>query len=90
MGALTARISAALNRSVLHLEGVHPTEEKIEQYYNESPANHYSRIVHDSNPDRRGYAFPYDDVVTGTGVDQAGCVAHSAPKLFTITLGGRK
>lgn len=90
MGALTARISAALNRSVLHIDCVHPTEEKIEQYYSESPANHYSRIVHDSNPDRRGYAFPYDDVVTGTGGEQAGCVAHSAPKLFTITLGGRR
>ena len=88
MGALTARISAALNRSVLLNDGVHPDSEEVSQYYATSPTNHYARIVHAANLDGKGYAFPYDDVGPSGGADQSGSVSDGAPKLFIVTVGG--
>ena len=51
------------------------------------PTNHYSRVVHETNIDHRGYAFPYDDVVPNQGMDQAGIVKDGEPKEFVITVG---
>ena len=80
VGNIAARICAALNRSTIHSNPNQPDGEKIETYYAAAaaaagsgsgsvPTNHYSRVVHDANSDHRGYAFPYDYVVPGQGMD---------------------
>ncbi|KAI1805774.1 glycoside hydrolase family 64 protein [Daldinia bambusicola] len=90
MGALGARIAAALNRSTLLDNAKQPDGEKVASYYKENPTNHYARITHEVNLDGRGYAFPYDDVVPSgdAGPDQAGTVFDGSPELLTVTIGG--
>jgi hypothetical protein len=93
-GNIAARICAAFNRSTLHTNSNQPDGEKVKTYYvaasDSLPTNHYSRIVHETNVDHRGYAFPYDDVVPIQGMDQAGIVKDGDPKEFVITVGGLK
>ena len=84
-GPLTARLCAALNRSTLLINDVHPNNEKVENYYKDQVTNHYARLVHEANIDGRGYAFPYDDV-PGEGVDQSGFV-NGNPKEFIVSIG---
>jgi glycosyl hydrolase family 64 (putative beta-1,3-glucanase)/carbohydrate binding protein with CBM6 domain len=86
MGALTARISAALNRSTLLSDANQPDGENPAAYYTASPTNHYARIIHATSQDGRGYAFPYDDVLPTGGADQSGFVRDSNPTLLTVTL----
>ncbi|OWO98541.1 transcription factor Cys [Marssonina coronariae] len=75
LGPLTARICAGFNRSTLLNDQVHPNAEKVNDYYKTPITNHYARLVHEANIDRRGYAFPYDDVPAGGGgIDQSGRV----------------
>ncbi|KAI0841733.1 glycoside hydrolase family 64 protein [Hypoxylon sp. FL0890] len=90
MGAIGARIAAALNRSTLLDDPQQPDGEKVANYYQTSPTNHYARIVHETNLDGRGYAFPYDDVAPSgsTEPDQAGTVYDANPQLLTVTIGG--
>ncbi|KAI0402907.1 glucanase B [Xylaria palmicola] len=92
MGAIGARLAAALNRSTLVSDPNQPDAIQAGQnnYYKTNPTNHYARIVHGVNLDGRGYAFPYDDVVPSgaTGPDQAGTVFDGAPELLTVTVGG--
>ena len=89
MGALTARLSAAFNRSTLLTDTDQPDGENPANYYKTSPTNHYARIVHAANLDGRGYAFPYDDVGPSGGADQSGAISAGSPKLFTVTVGGQ-
>lgn len=87
LGPLTARITAAFNRSTLLNEQVHPNEEKVDDFYKAEITNHYARLVHQANIDCRGYAFPYDDVPAGGGgVDQSGFV-NGSPKEFLVSIG---
>jgi hypothetical protein len=86
MGALTARISAAFNRSTLLSDANQPDGENPANYYKVSPTNHYARIIHATSQDGRGYAFPYDDVVPNGGTDQSGAVVDGNPTLLTVTL----
>lgn len=88
MGALTARLAAAFNRSTLLLDADQPDDEVVSTYYTTSPTNHYSRILHATNLDGKGYAFPYDDVGPSNGADQSGAVFDGSPQLFTVTVGG--
>ncbi|KAI0541500.1 glucanase B [Xylaria digitata] len=92
MGAIGARLAAALNRSTLVSNPDQPDAIKngANNYYKTNPTNHYARIVHGVNLDGRGYAFPYDDVVPSgaTGPDQAGTVFDGSPELLTVTVGG--
>ncbi|KAI0971766.1 glucanase B [Xylaria arbuscula] len=91
MGAIGARLAAALNRSTLVADATQPsTSADDDAYYTTSPTNHYARIVHGVNLDGRGYAFPYDDVVPSgaTGPDPAGTVYDGSPALLTVTVGG--
>jgi len=85
LGPLTARITAAFNRSTLLTVDFQPDHGKVEEYYKNHITNHYSRLVHKANLDGRGYAFPYDDV-PGAGVDQSGFV-NGSPKAFLVTIG---
>ena len=87
MGDLTARISAAFNRSTLLTDTNQPDGENPANYYKTSPTNHYARIIHATAQDGRGYAFPYDDVLPNGGTDQSGFVRDSNPTLLTVTVG---
>ena len=86
MGALTARISAAMNRTTLLIDSDQPAGENPADYYQYAQTNHYARIVHATSLDGRGYAFPYDDVAPTGGVDQSGAVVDPNPTLLTVTL----
>ena len=88
-GNLGARLAAALNRSTLLNNARQPDGENIQDYYKNDVTNHYARILHEVNPDGRGYAFSYDDVVASGDdkPDQAGTVFDGAPQLLTVTLG---
>ena len=87
MGALTARISAALNRSTLLTNSSQPSGTPADYYLNPI-TNHYARIVHAASLDGRGYAFPYDDVVPDGGDDQSGAVNDPNPSILTVAIGG--
>ena len=87
MGDLTARISAAFNRSTLLFDNDIPSAIPS-SYYQNAITNHYARIVHAANLDGRGYAFPYDDVGPSGGADQSGSISDGSPKLWTIAVGG--
>jgi hypothetical protein len=87
-GALTARISAAFNRSTLLLSGVQPDAQPVSSYYQDPTTNHYARLVHAANIDHRGYAFPYDDVGPSGGSDQSGSVSSGNPRSLTVAFGG--
>lgn len=86
--ALSARISAALNRSTLLSDPNQPDGENPANYYTNPVTNHYARIVHAANLDGRGYAFPYDDVAPNGGADQSGAVNDPSPALLTVAVGG--
>ncbi|KAK0113618.1 hypothetical protein ONS95_013863 [Cadophora gregata] len=86
MGPLTARISAALNRSTLLTNDMQPTNEQVSEFYTHPVTNHYSRLVHLANADGRGYAFPYDDVPAPGDVDQSGFVTGK-PQTFAVCIG---
>ncbi|MEU9078758.1 beta-1,3-glucanase family protein [Kitasatospora sp. NPDC048538] len=87
MGNLSARIAAALNRTTLLDDPHQPTGENPAAFYTAARTNHYARILHVTNPDHLGYAFPYDDVHPA-GVDFEGRVQSSSPTLFSVTVGG--
>lgn len=87
-GAITARLAAAFNRSTLLSSNAIPATPSPGVYYQTSPTNHYSRIVHTANLDGRGYAFPFDDVTPDGGQDQSGAVMDGSPSLLTVAVGG--
>ena len=87
-GALTARLSAAFDRTTLLTDTVEPSG-LPSAYYKNAITNHYARIVHAANLDGVGYAFPYDDVTPTGGADQSGALQDPAPKLLTVAVGGR-
>lgn len=88
--AVIPRLAAAFNRStLLNTPGNQfPNGSNPSQYYKDTTTNHYSRIVHEVQRDRRGYAFPYDDVVPDGGSDVAGTLFDGSPRLFAIAVGG--
>jgi hypothetical protein len=86
--ALSARITAAINRSTLLTDANQPDGENPASYYQNAVTNHYARIVHAANLDGRGYAFPYDDVAPNGGADQSGAVSDGNPLLLTVSVGG--
>ena len=88
IGAVSARICAAFNRTTLLIDSDQPDDESTANYYKNSITNHYARIVHAANTDGLGYAFPYDDVAPTGGANQSGAVSSGIPELWTITVGG--
>jgi hypothetical protein len=88
VGNISARLCAGFNRSTLLIDSNMPEGEDPGTYYQTSPTNHYSRIVHAANLDGLGYAFPYDDVHPSAGKDLSGSVADGSPQLLTVTVGG--
>ena len=88
-GAIIARFSAAFHRSTLLNDPDRTFPDTPPPYYAETITNHYSRIVHEVNLDRRGYAFPYDDVAPSGGRDESGAVHDGDPTLLTVAVGGQ-
>ena len=85
--ALIARLAAAYNRSTLLTQINQPSAPST--FYQNSPTNHYSRILHEVNLDHKGYGHPYDDVTQDGSEDVSGKVNDGNPKLWTIKVGGR-
>jgi hypothetical protein len=84
--AIIPRLAAAFHRSaLLHCED-HPS--MPDTFFSQDPTNHYARLVHVHNVDRKGYAFAYDDVQPEGGEDQSGKVNAGDPVLFTVSAGG--
>lgn len=86
-GNITARLTAAFNRTTLLVNSDQPDGEDPETYYAHPITNHYSRIVHEEVYGNLGYAFPYDDVHPTGGISYEGRVQSSSPYLWTITIG---
>ncbi|KAK8208489.1 hypothetical protein IWZ01DRAFT_416050, partial [Phyllosticta capitalensis] len=80
------RLAAAFNRSTFLVDTQTPAA-STSSYYTNAITNHYARIVHAANLDKKGYSWPYDDVAPTGGADQSGAV-YGAPKTFTVTVGG--
>ncbi|MCQ4084784.1 glycoside hydrolase family 64 protein [Streptomyces sp. RB6PN25] len=86
MLAIVPRLAAAFNRTTLLIDSNQPDGENPATYYTNSPTNHYARIVHATETNGLGYAFPYDDVTPIGGANQSGAVSDSNPTLLTITV----
>lgn len=86
-GNITARLTAAFNRTTLLVNSNQPNGENPETYYTNALTNHYSRIVHEQVYGNLGYAFPYDDVHPDGGISYEGRVQSSSPLKWTITVG---
>ncbi|MGB4761926.1 MAG: beta-1,3-glucanase family protein [Candidatus Saccharimonas sp.] len=86
-GNMTARLTAAFNRTTLLTNSVQPNGENPATYYTYPLTNHYSRIVHEEVYGNLGYAFPYDDVHPEGGISYEGRVQSSHPFMWTITVG---
>lgn len=85
--AIIPRLAAAFVRSTLLSVEDHPSSPST--FYRQNPTNHYARIVHERNLDKKGYAFAYDDVQPDGGEDQSGKVNDGSPTLFTVAIGGK-
>lgn len=85
--AIIPRLAAAFHRSTLLVTEEHPSDPRT--FYAQDPTNHYARLVHQVNLDKKGYAFAYDDVQPDGGDDQSGKVNAGDPVLFTVTVGGK-
>lgn len=85
--AIIPRLAAAFVRSTLLEVDHHPSQPQT--FYNHPITNHYARLVHEHNLDRKGYAFAYDDVQPDEGDDQSGKVNAGDPQLFTVSVGGK-
>lgn len=86
-GNITARLTAAFNRTTLLINSNQPNGENPETYYQNALTNHYSRIVHEQVYGNLGYAFPYDDVHPDGGISYEGRIQSSSPLKWTITIG---
>lgn len=85
--AIIPRLAAAFVRSSITETEEHPSQP--DTFYNRDPTNHYARLVHEHNVDKKGYAFAYDDVQPDSGEDQSGKVNAGDPKLFIVRVGGK-
>lgn len=84
--AIIPRLAAGFLRSCIGDVEHQPSSPST--FYGRDPTNHYARIVHDVNLDRKGYAFAYDDVQQDGGEDQSGKVNAGDPKVFIVAVGG--
>lgn len=84
--AIIPRFAAAFVRSTLLSATQQPSDQS--GYYVTSPTNHYARVCHEANADRKGYAFAYDDVQPDGGLDQSGKVNAGDPVALDVFVGG--
>lgn len=88
--AIIPRLNAEFNRSTFLTDSdSYPAQP--DSYYKHGVTNHYARLVHAANADKRGYCHPYDDASPSKivrGSEQSGFVNDGNPKLFTVIVGG--
>ena len=89
-GVIVPRFCAAFVRTTLLLSGgnLQPDGVPESEYYSVSPTDHYSRIVHATEVDGKGYAFSYDDVTPSGGATADGLCNAPEPVGITFTVGG--
>jgi hypothetical protein len=80
-GAISARIGAALNRSTLLTNSIQP-DCNVLDYYKDTTTNLYACVLHKFYNDGTTYAFPFDDVCSGSST-----LSCQIPGSLTITLG---
>jgi hypothetical protein len=85
--AIIPRLAAAFHRTALLNSEDHPSEPHT--FFTQDATNHYARLVHVHNVDRKGCAFAYDDVQPGGGEDQSGKINAGDPVLFTVSARGQ-
>lgn len=70
--AIVARLYAAFNRSTLLQDGgnIQPGFNSS-SFYADMPTNFYSKLLHEYEVQKVGYAFPFDDVAPSQDVNQA-------------------
>ncbi|KAI9653603.1 MAG: hypothetical protein M1831_005985 [Alyxoria varia] len=90
--AIVPRLCAAFHRSTFLLEGgdQQPNGVDPKEWYTVEPTNHYSRIVHETEVDGRGYTFAYDDVFPSGSPDVSGLCHDPSPTKITFEVGGAK
>lgn len=86
-GNITARLTAAFNRTTLLDNSNQPDSEDPDTYYQYPITNHYSRLAHAFSYGKLGYAFPYDDVHPSGGISYEGRIQSGSPGHWTITVG---
>ena len=80
-GAISARIGAALNMSTL-LTNPNQPDCNVLDYYKDTTTNLYACVLHKFYNDGTTYAFPFDDVCSGSST-----LSCQIPGSLTITLG---
>jgi hypothetical protein len=84
--AIIPRLASGFVRSTYLVTDEQPSTP--DTFYTQDPTNHYARLVHQHNIDKKGYAYAYDDCVKGPE-DQSGKVNAGDPTVFTVTVGGK-
>jgi hypothetical protein len=84
--AIIPRLASGFVRSTYLVTDEQPSTP--DTFYTQDPTNHYARLVHQHNIDKKGYAYAYDDCVKGPE-DQSGKVNAGDPTMFTVTVGGK-
>ncbi len=79
-GPVAAVLAAALNRTTAISNPNQPATDPA-TFYQEEPAHHYARVMHEATEDGRAYGFAFDDVA-----GFASYIEDGAPQSFTLTL----
>ncbi|MEO3749599.1 beta-1,3-glucanase family protein [Streptomyces sp. B6B3] len=79
-GPVAAVLAAALNRGTAISNPNQPATDPA-TFYQEEPAHHYARVMHEASEDGRAYGFAFDDVA-----GFASYIEDGAPQSFTLTL----
>ncbi len=80
-GPVAAILGAGFNRATLHNDFTQPSDNPA-QFYVNSIANHYARVLHENHTDGKAYGFAFDDVA-----NFASYVQDGSPTAVTLTLG---
>ncbi|RBM04810.1 beta-1,3-glucanase family protein [Streptomyces sp. PT12] len=80
LGPVAAVLAAALNRTTALSHRDQPATDPA-AFYQEEPAHHYARILHEESVDGRAYGFAFDDVA-----GFASYIEDGAPSAITLTL----
>lgn len=86
--ALVPILCAAFVRSALLVDGGNQQPGPDTGYYTVDPTQHYSRIIHETEVDGKGYAFSYDDVNPTNSDDAAGLINSPNPSTLVFYIGG--
>lgn len=85
-GRIAAVLGAAFCRTTLVSNPSQP-DATSREFYVHGPRHEYARLVHELVADRRGYAFPYDDVTPTQESDLAGAVMYTErPSEWALTV----